>query len=86
MNRTPRAYRPARWFQSHTKVRSALGAPPPSVVHSFPSESHSVHRRGLTLIELLVCIAVIAVLLGILLPTLTRARSVANRSLCASNL
>jgi prepilin-type N-terminal cleavage/methylation domain-containing protein len=44
-----------------------------------------VHRRGLTLIELLVCIAVIAVLLGILLPTLTRARSVANRSLCASN-
>ncbi len=45
-----------------------------------------MHRRGLTLIELLVCIAVIAVLLGILLPTLTRARSVANRSLCASNL
>lgn len=45
-----------------------------------------MRRRGLTLIELLVCIAVIAVLLGILLPTLTRARSVANRALCASNL
>ena len=43
-------------------------------------------RRGLTLLELLICIAIIALLLAILLPTLSRARSVANRSLCASNL
>jgi prepilin-type N-terminal cleavage/methylation domain-containing protein len=45
-----------------------------------------LHRRGLSLIELVVCIAVVAVLLGILLPALSRARQVANRSVCANNL
>ncbi len=43
-------------------------------------------RHGFTLIELLVVIAVIAVLMGVLLPTLGRVRKQARGSACQSNL
>ncbi len=52
--------------------------------HSAPSRTPRI-ARGFSLIELLVALAVIVVLIGLMIPAISRVRSTTHRVICSSN-
>ena len=56
------------------------------MMKTISSANISKRCRGFTMIELLVCLAIIAILLGLMIPAVSQAREVGRRVTCQNNL
>jgi prepilin-type N-terminal cleavage/methylation domain-containing protein/prepilin-type processing-associated H-X9-DG protein len=76
----PLVFIPEIWLNFHHKDEPAMQVP----VSSSPF--HHVRQRAFTLIEVLVVITITSLLMGILIPALSRGRAHAQQLMCSSSM